>query len=104
MSSKTLENMPLELLPGPFAAMAKGIVETAMVPSSLAGCCVLGTMSASIGSGLRVRNAPDRYSCANLYILASAQSGSGKSESFKHAAAPFREIEQEYYDSTKTAK
>jgi len=48
--------MPLNLLPKPFAEMSQAIVKSARVPPSLAGCCVLGALSASIGSGLRVSN------------------------------------------------
>ena len=88
-------DMPLDLLPAPFAAMAKAIVETARVPPSLAGCCVLGAISASTGSGLRVNSGPERHTHANLYILASAVSGSGKSEAFRLALAPFFEAEME---------
>ena len=88
-------DMPLDLLPAPFAAMAKAIVETARVPPSLAGCCVLGAISASTGSGLRVNSGPERHTHTNLYILASAVSGSGKSEAFRLALAPFFEAEME---------
>ena len=90
-----LEQMPLNLLPKPFAEMSKAIVKSARVPPSLAVCCVLGALSASIGSGLRVKSGPDRYSHSNLYILASASSGSGKSEAFRHALAPFFEAERD---------
>ena len=90
-----LEQMPLYLLPKPFADMAEAIVLSARVPPSLAGCCVLGALSASIGSGLRVKSGPDRYSHSNLYILASASSGSGKSEAFRHALAPFFDAERD---------
>jgi len=89
-----LEHMPLELLPGPFKDMANAIVETARVPSSLAGCCTLGALSASIGSGLRVQSGPERYAHSNLYLLASAISGSGKSEAFRIALSPFFDAEK----------
>jgi hypothetical protein len=90
--------MPLHLLPKPFADMAEAIVLSARVPPSLAGCCVLGGLSASIGSGLRVKSGPDRYSSSNLYLLTSASSGSGKSEAFRHALAPFFDAERAAVD------
>ncbi|MBT6805200.1 MAG: DUF3987 domain-containing protein [Verrucomicrobia bacterium] len=93
-----LEQMPLYLLPKPFADMAEAIVLSARVPPSLAGCCVLGALSASIGSGLRVKSGPDRYSSSNLYLLTSASSGSGKSEAFRHALAPFFDAERAAVD------
>ena len=98
MNIESLEQMPIDLFPDPFGHMAENIVSTAMVPSSLAGCCVLSAMSASIGSGLRVESGPDQYSRANLFILASAKSGSGKSKAFKHAIEPLRDIEQKIFD------
>jgi hypothetical protein len=51
-------------------------------PKPLAGCCVLGFLSASIGAGLQVTSGPNRVTRANLYIMPSAESGSGKSETY----------------------
>lgn len=69
--------------------MAEAIARTERTPETLAGCCVLGIVSASIGAGLQVKSGPDRVTRPNLYIMASAESGSGKSETFRHAAKPF---------------
>ena len=57
-ANDTLEQMPLSLLPEPFRQMSEAISHSARVPQSLAGCCVLGGLSASIGSGLKVRAGP----------------------------------------------
>jgi hypothetical protein len=73
--------------------MASAVCETERVPGSLAGCCALGILSASIGSGLQVLSGPNRVTRGNLYILASAESGSGKSETFRHIAKPFLQFE-----------
>ena len=94
----TSEQMPLSLLPEPFKQMSEAISDSARVPKSLAGCCVLGALSASIGSGLKVRSGADRFSFANIYIMASAASGSGKSESFRLALGPFFRAEKEAID------
>jgi len=85
---------PLHHLPPAARAMAEAIARIERTPETLAGCCVLGIMSASIGAGLQVKNGPNRFARANLYIMASAESGSGKSETFRHAAKPFLAYEQ----------
>ena len=86
---------PLHCLPPDVKAMARAIAEVERTPESLAGVCVLGILSASIGAGLAVKSGPDRGTRANLYLVASAESGSGKSETFRHAASPFFEFEEE---------
>ncbi len=90
---------PLHCLPPRAQAMARAICTTERVPETLAGVCVLGILSASIGRGLHIQSAPARLTRGNLYLVASAESGSGKSETFRHAAKPFFEFEGEYLDS-----
>jgi Protein of unknown function (DUF3987) len=85
---------PLQHLPPAARAMAEAIARTERTPETLAGCCVLGFLSASIGAGLQITSGPNRFTRGNLYILASAESGSGKSETFRHAAKPFLAYEQ----------
>ena len=86
---------PLQHLPPAARAMAEAIARTERTPETLAGCCVLGIVSASIGAGLQVKSGPDRVTRANLYLTASAESGSGKSETYRHAARPFQEFERD---------
>ncbi len=86
---------PLEQLPPAARAMAEAIARTERTPETLAGCCVLGIVSASIGGGLQITSGPNRVTRGNLYIMASAESGSGKSETFRHAAKPFFHHERE---------
>ena len=45
-------------------------------------------VSASIGAGLQIRSSASRVTPGNLYILASADSGTGKSQAFRPAARP----------------
>jgi hypothetical protein len=85
---------PLQYLPPAARDMAEAIARTERTPETLAGSCVLGILSASIGAGLQVKNGPSRFARGNLYIMASAESGSGKSETFRHAAKPFLAYEQ----------
>jgi hypothetical protein len=75
--------------------MAKEVCATERVPESLAGCCALGILSASIGAGLEIQSAANRVTRGNVYVLASAESGSGKSETFRHMAKPFQQFEIE---------
>ncbi len=75
--------------------MAEAIARTERTPETLAGCCVLGIVSASIGAGLQITSGPNRFTRGNLYIMPSAESGSGKSETFRHAAKPFFIYERE---------
>ena len=49
-------------------------------------------LSAAIGKGLQVRSGANRVTRGNLYVLLSAESGSGKSDTFRHAAKPFQRI------------
>src|SRR5205823_5179934 len=48
---------------------------------------------AAIGAVLQVRSGANRVTRANLYLLPSADSGSGKSETFRHFAKPFFDFE-----------
>lgn len=86
---------PVECLPGTAGDMARAIAQAERVPESLTGSCVLGILSASIGAGLQVRSGAQRITRSNLFILPSAQTGTGKSESFRHAARPLFEYERE---------
>lgn len=82
-------SFPITCLPPVAMEMAKAIAKTERTPETLAGCCVLGMLSAGIGAGLQIKSGPNRKTRGNLYIIASAESGSGKSESFRHVVAPF---------------
>ena len=92
---KTIPIFPLQHLPPAARAMAEAIARVERTPEPLAGCCVLGILSASIGAGIQIKSGPNRVTRGNLYIMASAESGSGKSETFRHAAEPFLAYERE---------
>jgi len=97
--SQQAKPFPIHCLPPSVAAMARAIAETERTPASLAGCCTLGIVSASIGAGVRVRSGPDRFTRGNLNIVGSAESGSGKSETFRHSSHPFHEFERELVEA-----
>jgi Protein of unknown function (DUF3987)/VirE N-terminal domain len=86
---------PLHCLPRACEAMARAVCQTVGVLESLPGCCTLGILSAAIGKGLQVKSGSNRVTRGNLYILPSAESGSGKSETSRHAAKPFLDFEAE---------
>jgi len=94
-SPEATQTFPLHCLPPNCTAMARAVCETVRVLESLPGCCVLGIMSAAIGKGLQVRSGANRVTRGNLYILASVESGSGKSETFRPLTVPFVEYEAE---------
>ena len=88
-----LQPFPVRCLFPVCEAMTRVICDTIRVLESLPGCCILGILSAAIGRGLQVKSGPNRVTRGNLYILASAESGSGKSETFRHAAKSFLDFE-----------
>ena len=93
--NEAAEPFPLQCLPPLVEAMAKEVCATERVPESLVGCCALGILSASIGAGLAVQSASNRVTRGNIYVLATAESGSGKSETFRHMAKPFQQFEMD---------
>lgn len=86
---------PLDALPRAAQAMAREIVETALVPHSLAAVNVLGILSASLGGGLLIDSGGGRITPANLFLLGIAESGTGKGRAFSMAAKPFQDLEAE---------
>lgn len=89
---------PTHCLPPVAQRMATAIAGAVGVPESLSGPAILGVLSASIGTGLEVRSGPVRTSRANLYIVVSAESGTGKSESMRLALAPLLQYDAEIKD------
>ena len=60
--------------------------------------CALGVASAAIGAGLEIVSAADRLTRANLFLLASAESGSGKSQVFRRIAEPIVEHQHQLHE------
>jgi hypothetical protein len=81
-------SFPLDALPPTLALIASNVARSARVPERLAGPCVLGLVSAAIGAGLQVQSDTNRTTRANLFVLISAETGTGKSRSFELVAAP----------------
>jgi hypothetical protein len=79
---------PVASMPAAMGAIVTSVSRCERVPLALPAVCALGVASAAIGSGLEVRSGPNRITRSNLFLLASAESGSGKSETFRLVAAP----------------
>lgn len=99
---ETATPFPIDALPKVVADMAQAIAITERTPEILSGCCVLGILSACIGAGLQVKSGPNRTTRGNLYLVPSAESGSGKSESYRHAAKPFFSFQSTMCEAWKT--
>lgn len=70
---------PVEVLPGPVAALVLAIVDVHGVPAAMSATIALSMLSASIGKGLLILGAKGRQTMGNLYVLLSAPTGVGKS-------------------------
>ncbi len=85
---------PLDALPPAMALLAAGVARTARVPDRLTGPCVLGLVSAAIGAGLEVQSDTQRTTRGNLFLLVSAETGTGKSRTFEIIAAPLLDYQE----------
>lgn len=87
---------PLHCLPPVAKKMAREMARVTTAQNEpLASAAILGTLSASIGAGLELPTGGGRTVRGNLFLLAVAESGTGKGENFTLAAAPFLEAEGE---------
>jgi len=87
---------PLQCLPPVAEKMAREMARVTTARNEpLAAAAILGALSASIGAGLEVPTGGGRTVRGNLFLLAIADSGTGKGENFTHAAAPFFTAEGE---------
>lgn len=86
---------PTDRLPPTLALMVRAVAVALRVPDALPGTMALALVAASIGKGLtldwRRGKAPTP---ANLFVIPSAESGSGKSECYKLLATPFLAFER----------
>ncbi len=84
---------PVDALPPAMACLIVATSRCVHVPLAMPAVCVLGAVSAAIGAGLEVISGADRTTSANLFLLASGESGSGKSESCRPIIAPLIEYQ-----------
>jgi len=85
---------PLDALPPKMALLAAAVARTARVPDRLTGPCVLGLVSAAIGAGLEVQSDTQRTTRGNMFLLVSADTGTGKSRTFEIIAAPLLDYQE----------
>ncbi len=99
MSTDTTDSQtapfPTVLLPDVMGNLIRECSASLGTPEALPAISALGVCSAAIGKGLIMRNGPNWITQANLYILGSARSGSGKSETAKIIANPIVNFQQE---------
>lgn len=81
-------SFPVDALPPPVLDIVDSVADRLQVPDALPACCALATISAAIGSGLRVRTIGDRTLRGNIYVVVSVPSGSGKTETFNDVLKP----------------
>lgn len=86
---------PVHCLPPTVSAMASAVADIVQVPISLSGPVALGMLSGAIGARLELESGPARTCRPNLYLLVSAASGSGKSETLRLLGAPLTARERQ---------
>jgi hypothetical protein len=86
---------PSACLPSPYREIAEETARITQTPIVLAACCMLGLLSSAIGRGLKVESGPGRTTYGNLFLLLTAESGSGKSVIYGQIFAPFLSFEQQ---------
>jgi hypothetical protein len=93
-----IRDFPTAVLPPILENMVKEVARITQTPESMAGCLSLGIVGASIGKGLKLRGHANRPTGGNLYILISADSGTGKTVCAKEIFKPFIEFDQYLLD------
>lgn len=92
-----------DLLPGAFGAMTRSMVEQFMCGVNLPSMAVLGALNAAIGNRLVAWNPViHKMTPANLYMVAIAKSGDGKSQVMNCAFQPIKEKEEQEIARWKT--
>ncbi|MBU6399421.1 MAG: RepB family DNA primase, partial [Verrucomicrobia bacterium] len=94
-------SFPTEVLPHVMADIVRAVARVTRTPEALAGCTALGVMSAAVGQRLVVRSLPDRVTRGNLFILASALSGTGKTEASQPVADTLFQFEAAWIEDWK---
>lgn len=89
---------PVGCLPPTLASIVAAVSRCERVPTALPAVCALGVVSAAIGAGLEILSAADRPTRANLFLLADAESGSGKSQVWRRIAEPIVAHQHELHE------
>ncbi len=89
---------PVDTLPPTLRALVDTVADSLSVPPALPAICALGVASAALGAGVVVRSGDQRFTRGNLFVLGIAESGSGKSETFRVVAAPLLKRSEELHN------
>lgn len=84
---------PTDTLPPPYGDMVREASRVAQVPEALAAMVMLTAISTAVGQGLRAILLPGKITGANIYSLAVARSGIGKSSAAEPILAPLNDIQ-----------
>lgn len=96
--SDTNTPFPMEALPKPLANITAEVARILQLPADLPGSMALATVSAALGKSVFFDNPPFR-TFPNLYLLATAQSGTGKSAAFSFVTRPLFQLEATMMDA-----
>ena len=88
-SMSSAQPFPAELLPDSIKAIARECARVLSVPIAMPAACCLAVVSAALGSRLRVRSINGKTTSANIMVMIAADTGSGKSETYRECVAPF---------------
>jgi hypothetical protein len=94
---------PIERLPGAAQDVAREIARTRLLPTDLPGSLALVTAAAAIGKGLEL-DIPPHSTRANIFLLATARSGTGKSDCFRDITAPLVMAEEQANDAHESTR
>jgi hypothetical protein len=87
------DGFPIGSLPPLLQVMVRATAQQTGAPDTLAACCALGVVSASMGAGLAIESRPRRVTPGNLYLLAFVDSGVGKTLTLEEIARPMWDFE-----------
>lgn len=87
--SPSLKDFPTNYLPKALREMVGHAARQNCAPESLCAVAGLGAAAASVGHGLVVQSGPATTTSANLFLLAFAESGTGKGRAFNVMLAPY---------------
>ena len=92
---RTPAAFPVDALPGWAAEYVAALAEATQTPPEMAGCCVLGVLSACSGGRAVVQARAGWREPTNLYLLPIQRPGSRKSAVIAAATRPLNEVQHE---------
>jgi len=97
------DRFPEQVLPPIPRQMVDEVAQVSLVPLTLPACCVLATVSAALGAGLAIPSDRARKTYGNIYVIAGAQSGSGKSLTYDHVMRPVYAYQEDLREQAQAA-